>query len=56
MDKLFAALIPVLCVVALGPLFCSNMGAAADGTSACETPDAGAGSTRREGHLCEVTQ
>lgn len=56
MEKLFAALTSVLCVVAFGPLFCSNLGIAADGKSACETPEGGARSTRREGPLCEVTR
>jgi hypothetical protein len=54
MEKLFAALIPVLCVVAFGPLFCQNMGALAERNSARQAP--GDESRSAEGSLCEVTR
>jgi len=54
MEKLLAALIPVLCVAAFGPLFSSNMGTVADRKSACERLDGGSSSTK--GSLCEVTR
>ena len=56
MEKLFAALIPVLCVVAFGPLFCQNTGTVADRMSARQAPDGGSRSTQSKGSLCEVTR
>ena len=54
MEKLFAALIPVLCVVAFGPLFCQNMGASADRKAARQALEGEGRSTK--GPLCEVTR
>jgi hypothetical protein len=56
MEKLLAALIPVLCVVAFGPLFCPNMGTTADQNSARQAPDGGSRFAQRNGCLCEVTR
>jgi hypothetical protein len=53
MEKLFAALIPVLCIVAFGPLFCQNM-AAPVLHSARQAPEGGSHSSQRP--LCEVTR
>ena len=55
MEKLFAALIPVLCVGALGPLFYPAMGAA-DRKSARQTPEGVSCSNQRKGPVCEVTR
>jgi hypothetical protein len=54
MEKLFAALIPVLCVVAFGPLFSAKIGAVADRKSADEAPEGGGRSG--EAPLCEVSR
>jgi hypothetical protein len=54
MEKLFAALIPVLCVVAFGPLFSAKMGAVADRKSARKVPEGGSRSAKVP--LCEVTR
>jgi hypothetical protein len=56
MERLLAALIPVLCVVAFGPLFCSNTDMVADQTSASQVPGRENRSTRSKGSLCEVTR
>lgn len=54
MEKLFAALIPVLCVVAFGSLFRGNGGAFADLKSVREAPEGGNGPVKWP--LCEVTR
>jgi hypothetical protein len=56
MEKLFAALIPVLCVIAFGPLFCQSMGTVADGKSAVQAPDGGSGSNQSKAPLCEAVR
>jgi hypothetical protein len=56
MEKLFAALIPVLCVVAFGPLFCQSMDTVVHGESACEAPGDGSGPNQSKAPLCEVTR
>jgi hypothetical protein len=51
MEKLFAALIPVVCVMALGPLCCRAAGKAVNRKASRQVLDAGSGSSDRES-LC----
>jgi hypothetical protein len=53
MEKLLAALIPVLCIVAFGPLLCQNM--AAPGRKPAR-PALEGGSHSTERPLCEVAR
>lgn len=51
MEKLFAALIPVVCVMALGPLCCQAVGKVGNRKSPRQALDTGNGSTERESSL-----
>ena len=48
MEKLFAALIPVVCVMALGPLWCQVAGKAVNRKASSQVLDTGNGSSDRE--------
>ena len=48
MEKLFAALIPVVCVLALGPLCCQAVGKAGNRKASRQALDTGTGSGERE--------
>lgn len=52
MEKLFAALIPVVCVMALGPLCCQAAGKAVSRKASRQVLDTGSGPTDRES-VCE---
>jgi hypothetical protein len=52
MEKLFAALIPVVCVMALGPFCCQAAGKVANRKASRQVLDTGNGSADRES-LCE---
>jgi hypothetical protein len=56
MEKLLAALIPLLCVIAFGPLFCESVGTVTDGKSAVQAPDGGSGSNQSKVPLCEAVR
>jgi hypothetical protein len=51
MEKLFAALIPVVCVMALGPLCCQAAGKAASRKASRQVLDTGNGATERDSSL-----
>jgi hypothetical protein len=52
MEKLFAALIPVVCVMALGPLWCQATGKVVNRKASRQVLQTGNGASDRES-LCE---